>query len=189
MGTIGIDWSRGSGANCDPETGIRYGIVSANVLGEIEWEGDYGEPHCPKCGEELTVDQANEGECPKCEHTWDGSEAGYECYPESPCGFYYEDGDVKLMLDESNDVWIFKSPVTSTAAFCSPCAPGACYVTNYVDGGATCYSLPDEWWESGKAPGPLTPVAEALAVQGIKDHLLEQRMAKLGSGPFGEGQS
>ena len=50
----GIDYGLGT-ANIDRETGIRYGVISRHTVGQ-EWydhaEADYGEPTCPKCGNE-----------------------------------------------------------------------------------------------------------------------------------------
>jgi hypothetical protein len=51
---VGIDYGLGR-ANIDPKTGIRYGVISQNTVGE-RWyedaEADYGNPTCPKCGNE-----------------------------------------------------------------------------------------------------------------------------------------
>jgi len=57
MCSKGIDYS-GVGATCnrDLETGIRYGIIPQNDILQA-WadssEPDYGELHCPKCGNNL----------------------------------------------------------------------------------------------------------------------------------------
>jgi hypothetical protein len=51
-GYVGIDYSHGT-ANIDKETGIRYGVIAQNSLsGEAvgDFEFDYGDPTCPKCG-------------------------------------------------------------------------------------------------------------------------------------------
>lgn len=48
----GIDYGLGQ-TNIDNETGIRFGVIPANDLGESWYEsseGDYGSPTCPECG-------------------------------------------------------------------------------------------------------------------------------------------
>ena len=48
----GIDYGRGR-TNVDVETGIRYGVIPANAMGQPwydEAEAHYGEPTCPECG-------------------------------------------------------------------------------------------------------------------------------------------
>jgi hypothetical protein len=52
----GIDYGMGE-TNIDKANGIRFGVIGMNSehLTEFAWEGiepDYGEPHCPKCGNE-----------------------------------------------------------------------------------------------------------------------------------------
>ncbi len=48
----GIDYGNGL-TNIDHSNGIRYGVIPANEVLQA-WcdssEPDYGEPHCPKCG-------------------------------------------------------------------------------------------------------------------------------------------
>src|SRR5437870_3160567 len=74
---VRIDYGLGR-SNVDLETGIRYGVIPSNVIAEFfldEFEPDYGEPTCPKCGNEaeLTMNRQwripPDGEywCAKCE--------------------------------------------------------------------------------------------------------------------------
>lgn len=70
----GIDYSLGQ-ANVDKETGIRFGVIPMHALSEFaheSFEADYGEPHCPKCGNEAFDSSADypEGEdyCLACNH-------------------------------------------------------------------------------------------------------------------------
>jgi len=51
----GLDYGLGR-SNIDLETGIRYGVISQNTVGQAWWdwaEAEYGDPHCPKCGNEI----------------------------------------------------------------------------------------------------------------------------------------
>lgn len=89
----GIDYGMGR-TNCDHATGIRYGVIPANDLGESWYESsepDYGPPSCPKCGNE-----AQEGESKSEQHangvtvwTEHPEEAeDYENFSDSCCGDY-----------------------------------------------------------------------------------------------------
>ena len=52
----GIDYGFGK-SNIDPQTGIRYGVISQHTVGEAWYdnaEAEYGEPHCPSCGDPAT---------------------------------------------------------------------------------------------------------------------------------------
>lgn len=147
----GIDYS-GPGATCnrDNETGIRYGILPANDLPYVwdSFEADYGPATCPKCGEpakdacEIPEDlDTTEWEhsrgcddwyCESCRYIFSGDEA----YPDEPAGWICTDEEYPgSFVDSSNDVWCVKSPYYTFAQFCSPCAPGACYLENYLEPG------------------------------------------------------
>jgi len=71
-----------------------------------------------------------------------------------PDWFYPEiekDGYVLLQSAEDSDIWVFKSPFYTIAGFCSPCAPGAVYLTD-PSPDAKGYCLGPDWFESGRAP-------------------------------------
>lgn len=44
-------------------------------------------------------------------------------------------------------LWVFKSPIISTAKLCSPCVPNAGDLDSLDDDGYECYGIPDEWRE------------------------------------------
>ena len=121
---MSIDYGRypmanGQLPNRDPDTGIRYGIARSHDL--ADWFLDECEPDYPEC--------ECEDEC--------------EC---EPIGWSIESDGVVASLDEQNDVWIFKSPVITHGAHCSPCAPGAVTVTRLGTGEVEAYGLPDDCW-------------------------------------------
>ncbi len=159
----------GSTCNQDSKTGIRYGVIPLSELSEFafdNFEPNYGEPFCPKCKGTLvpfedikdsdqfipyTQYSAKEFGCENCKVFLDG----HHCFPEEPLGHTYHAEGYKLSLGSSNDVWIIKSPFFTYAQFCSPCAPGACYLGNPLDTAVEankCYCLDPEWFEGGKAP-------------------------------------
>lgn len=142
---LGIDYGLGT-TNINTETGIHYGVIPQR---ELQWffdsaEADYGKASCPKCGEEavdasnLTEEQEEAYEhehgfsdyaCHNCEYVFDSQEA----FPEEANGYTIDDGEYKMEIDgDCIDVFITLSPYFTYAQFCSPCAPGACYLTNYL---------------------------------------------------------
>lgn len=152
MATTGIDYGMGQ-TNIDRETGIRYGVIPANDLGQ-SWfdaaEGDYGPPTCPKCGSEADEPSAAFGDsfaegrpddytseryetddyvCVNCQHFF-GSESAFG---DEPLGYAYtDDGYQAVQNGGDSDVFVIQSPFYTFAPFCSPCAPGAGYLPNGV---------------------------------------------------------
>lgn len=177
----GIDYS-GPGATCnrDKETGIRYGIIPVQDLRDgggafyDSAEQDYGEPHCPFCGSEIPKDHEDEMPCPHC--AGDIGYVGDSCYGDS-CTEFLNNEEYEMFSDESNDLWITKSPYYTYAQFCSPCAPGACHLRNpftkslalpsdpyFKDeaeslGYAKAFCLDKSWFDGDKAPYPVFSVA------------------------------
>jgi hypothetical protein len=130
----GIDYGMGL-VNIDHENGIRFGVIHQNEVLQV-WadssEADYGDPTCGSCGNALTeADDTNdievEGEyyCETCE-TWCDSD---DAYADEPLGFHLDDGEYTATQGGDGDIFITKSPYFTRAQFCSPCAPGACYLT------------------------------------------------------------
>lgn len=171
----GIDYSGpGSTANRDPETNIRYGIISLNDLAHWaldDFEADYGEPCCGHCGGDMEeYDDEKHGEydstgccdyaCEHCEKAF-GSD---ESYRDEPIGHALDDGEYRCELDSSNDVWVYRSPYYTRAGFCSPCAPGACSLSNPCPDGERAYCFGHDWFEDGHAPYPVYDVGTGGAV-------------------------
>ena len=163
--------------NCCPETGIRYGIIPINRL--VPWvhdciEPDYGSPTCPKCGsplEDHDIDQGhdldqyqqyrshqvNEYACEHCGVLFESQDA----FPEEPCSWILTDPDdpaLDAFVDDYGDVWVVGSSCYTHADFCSPCAPGACYLANPNPQGAKAFCLPAIWFD-GIPPYPIYSIA------------------------------
>ena len=165
--SIGIDYGMGT-TNIDRKTGIRYGVLSANDVGQAWYEdseSDYGDPTCPKCGNIVSEPVRPEGdthdeweqygrgcadfECKTCQHTLDSQ----DCFSEQPIGFHYSGEGYELSQGgDDTDIFVLKSPYYALAPYCSPCAPGACYLPSAHEDGAMAYCLGHEWFEEGKAP-------------------------------------
>jgi hypothetical protein len=159
MAGSGIDWGMGK-TNIDPATGIRYGVIPANDVGEAwfdQSEPDYGEPSCPKCGSELAECDGGDYRCEHCETTIDANDSE-QLYPESPLRHTYDaDGYEITQGGDDTDLFITKSPFFTYATFCSPCAPGACHLRNPLrpedaPDGNKCYCLGHDWFDGEKAP-------------------------------------
>lgn len=162
--TRGIDYSGpGSTVNRDAETGIRYGIIPLGRLGEFaheSFEPEY-DATCPHCGEDWPEDLDTEygddpARCPSCDKdVRDGEEI-----PDEPSREVCDDGEYQASLDSSGDAWFYKSPYFTRAAFCSPCAPGACYLINPCDDGERAYCPGPDWFDDDSpAPFPIYSVA------------------------------
>ncbi len=168
----GTDYGRGM-SNIDHATGIRYGIIPMHEVGQA-WcdssEPDYGEPHCPECGNEAVTLDAIDDEhddwetargacgdyaCEDCKYIFDGQDA----FGDEHTNMYYADG-YKAFDDDSGDVWVTLSPYYTRAAYCSPCAPGACHLSSPYEDGDKAYCFGHDWFEGGVAPYPVYLVAD-----------------------------
>jgi hypothetical protein len=151
---VGIDWSNGT-ANKDQKTGIRYGVINQHEVLQAwadsseAWYGDEMEYEC-KCGKVHSGKIGNEIEC-ECGEVFD---IEIDKYAE-PISFFVEDNEYSAECGESGDIFITKSPYYTYAQFCSPCAPGACYLMNTLDeliDDNKCYCFGHDWFEDGRAP-------------------------------------
>ena len=155
----GIDYSLGR-SNIDHETGIHYGVVQHDVIGSAWYEDS--EPHyifaCPYCENELPGEVLDEVvTCPDCETTFNIEE--FDCL--EPVSFYYDAGGYQAEQSyDDPDIFITKAPCFTYCQYCSPCAPGAGYLTNWTDEGIgiKAYCFGHDWYESGVAPYPVYDV-------------------------------
>lgn len=167
----GIDYGMGQ-SNVDRETGIRFGVISAHAITQAWYdsaEADYGQPHCPKCGNEAidfgadnqddpeaTPDRSEYDDaatyghscqdyaCDSCKVYFDGERA----FGDEPCGYTLDDGEYKACDCLDSDVMILKSPFFTRAQFCSPCVPGACSIESPCDDGERTYCFAPDWFDS-----------------------------------------
>ncbi len=154
------DYGNGK-TNIDLTTGIRYGVIHPNdVSGDwfSRFTPVYPEPdsvNCPKCDEINEWSGRNWGDdvaCEYCEHEYTLEMP--DCM--DPIRYVYEANGIKAKASPERDIFVTKSPYVTQAPFCSPCAPGACYLmraTTYGEhGGEFCYCLPQECFDDDKAP-------------------------------------
>lgn len=145
----GIDYAIGTSANRDTKTGIRYGVINQNEL--LQAWADASEPVYPEPDHELTEEEEEE----------------FNEFCEA-VGFEYDGEGIKAQCGEDGDIFIVASPYFTYAQFCSPCAPGACYLTNYLEEpleSNRAYCFGHDWFEDGKAPYPVYSVETGKLVE------------------------
>jgi hypothetical protein len=157
---IGIDYSMGL-SNRDRSTGIHYGVISANTLHpnviDEEFESDYGDPTCPKCGGNVEESNSSQDKkankdffCPECFESYYNEDV----YGEEPIGHTCVARDYDAYIDSYNDVMITKSLYYTTCAYCSPCCPGAGHLENFRKTGIKTYCFDRTFFEDEKCPYP-----------------------------------
>ena len=144
--SVGIDYGRGR-ANVDPKTGIRFGVIPQNAL--LQAWADESEPVYPERNED--------DECSACEQT-------DECMCE-PDGWLYSHEGYYAHCGEDGDIFIERSPYYTHAAYCSPCAPGACYLLSPHEDGARAYCFGPDWFYDDPAPYPIYRVSDGVRVK------------------------
>lgn len=172
--SVGVDYGRGL-SNVDLKTGIRYGVIPANALGEAwasEAEAYYGEPACPTCGRKVVpggesdsegdeADESNTADywCAPCEAPLDSDQV----YGDEAVSWYVDTPELKAEQGQDGDIFVTHSLYVTRASYCSPCAPGACYLTSPNPDGPLAYCFGPDWFEDGKAPYPVMLASEATA--------------------------
>jgi hypothetical protein len=172
----GIDYGLGT-TNIDHKTGIRFGVIPVNDVCQA-WcdsaEPDYGPPTCGHCGNDAV--EVN-GPAPNGYKGYSSGEsvAGrhveYKCiscrvaggsehfFGDEPVCHILDDGEYKAHDDSHGDIFILKSPYYTRAAFCSPCAPGACHLRTPDPDGERAYCFGHDFFDDGTAPYPVFSVA------------------------------
>lgn len=131
----GINYGSNTNSNRDHKTGIRFGVIP---------QGEIFQAWCD-CSESIYPNDCDE--CEKDSGEYDERE---------PIGFtYLKQGYTCTQSSDSPDIFVEKSPYYTYAQFCSPCAPGACYLRNEVSEDNVdnkCYCFGHDWFEDNKAP-------------------------------------
>jgi len=140
----GIDYGMGN-TNIDKIHNIRYGVIHQNEV--LQAWADDSEPYYGEPGEETqeTEDMYND--------------------MVEPINWFIDDGEYIAECDDSGDIFITKSPYYTRAQFCSPCAPGACYLMNPCNNGEKTYCFGSDWFEDNKAPYPVYRVSDNTLIE------------------------
>lgn len=170
MSYIGNDWSFGcKTTNRNPETGIRYGIISDDIM--MDTLLDIAEfiyaCTCPHCGNELPEGWETDPKtgkdtrnCPACS---ENIADGYE-WSEYPIDRVFDEDGVKGRVSDLGEAWCFESPYYTRACFASPCAPGAVVLSEPHPDGPKAYCFPHDWYDSEVAPYPVYQVSDDTEV-------------------------
>src|SRR5512145_1166409 len=167
---IGIDYGRGM-ANVDHNNGIHYGVINEREV--LQAWADESSPEyvytCPYCGQEhpqAFVDYLQVGKYKYCQNK--------KCHKRltendflniEPSNYTIDNEEYKATCEDDGDIFITQSPYYTTCQYCSPCAPGAGYIMNTVDGGVKAYCFGHDWFEDGKAPYPVYSVETGELVE------------------------
>ena len=140
MKADGIDYGLGQ-TNIDTKTGIRYGVIHQGEC--LQAWADSSEPYY---GPEDELSELSENE-------WEGME---------PISWYYSGEGIEAEQSfDDGDIFILKSPYYTLCGFCSPCAPGAGYLTG--NGNVRAYCFGPDWFE-GKPPHDIYRVSDGKLV-------------------------
>ena len=160
-----IDYGHGQ-TNIDHETGIRYGVIPSNRLGEGSFE------RIQSNGQDL--DYADAMDEIKQDLSWsiksvlkdysttfdaddiaqdiiDGLNFEFESTGDFT-RYAYKDGNVEFIVCSDGDIFVTKSKYYTLCGLCSPCAPGAGYLE--TAGNYKTYCLGPDWFDNGVAPYP-----------------------------------
>lgn len=160
----GIDYGRGV-VNIDLETGIRYGVISVHELPFFydEAESVYPEFDPLEC-DELEANEQGEFEEDELERARDRFFEFSE-----PLSWGIDTAEVSMSHgQDDHDIFVTKSKFFTYAKFCSPCAPGACYLTNQTKGGGVMAYCPSpNMFEEGECPIDIYSVETGKLVKAI----------------------
>lgn len=177
----GIDYSgHDSTINRDIETGIRYGVIPQNAiypdsLGQI-FEGrnlgyELAESELKNKLRDVLSDYFSDYKHNNVSQLDMAVEDAFNSLDdwthnlELNGPYYWTEKGYALQTNDCEDVWVFKSPFYTHAQFCSPCAPGACYLLNPCEQGEQAYCLGHDWFEDGTAPYPVFSVKTNEEIQ------------------------
>ena len=124
---MGIDYGMGR-TNIDKSNGIRFGVISMHEVSQF-WSEDSEADYGVEDSEDIP-DMAE------------------------PISWYIDNQEYKAIQSrDDSDIFILKSPYYTLCDFCSPCAPGAGYLT--TPGNIMAYCFGHDCFESNKAPYPV----------------------------------
>jgi hypothetical protein len=162
----GIDYGRRQ-TNYDIRTGIRYGVINSNELGEFAWseiqangvDVDYENArdellsslaHAVKS---VLEDYSTHFDAKEiAEEIVDGLGIDHQDTGDCTRYHYEEEGEMGVTFDVASDgdIFVTDSKFYTLCSFCSPCAPGAGYLL--TPGSIKTYCLGPDWFDKGAMP-------------------------------------
>ncbi len=157
----GIDYGNRK-TNID-DNGLRYGVIHQNEVLQA-WADDseatyQDEIVCSHCNDMIKYEDVEH--CQSC-----NEDITMDIEMLEPDYFeYIKDGYKCHQSQDDPDIFIEKSPYFTYAQFCSPCAPGAIYLTSFISDydpvtkeenvNNKGYCFGHDWFEAGSAPYPV----------------------------------
>jgi hypothetical protein len=153
----GIDYGMGR-TNIDNDTGIRYGVISqhsvpSDCMEDVYSNGvdeDYAESlanlrsRLQSSLKSVLEDYSGNFDVEAiAEDIINGLDIDYEGTGDFT-RYSYEHAGLQLTTDSQGDLFITESPYYTLCSFCSPCAPGAGYLT--TPGDVKAYCLGPDWF-------------------------------------------
>ncbi len=119
---------------------------------------DYGKPHCPKCGQEVSIDDLGQYEfyCDQCNSGFRAEDV----YPNKPISFHYDRDGYFLINHLDKHILVLRSNFYTFAQLYGSPVVGAGNLESPVAEGVKTYCLGHEWFEGGIAPYPVYQVAD-----------------------------
>ena len=187
----GIDYACGQAVNRNTETGLRYGVIPSQDISPDAFEGivqhgtdeDFESYKREILGgiksslESTLGDYMMDDSISKViEAAKDEAEnwIGDDYQGSGDCTRYsYEKDGVKLQVASDGDIFVIESPFFTYAQFCSPCAPGACYLRSPLETPVEAnkaYCLGHDWFDSDSpCPYPVYSVKTGELVSPSQD--------------------
>lgn len=142
--SLGLPMENGRIPNRDEKTAIRYGVIPVGSVVQAWCDSSEADYACEECEEKDPETDECVGAC-------------------EPVAWVLDDGEYEAVQSCGDpDIFIIKSPYYTYAQFCSPCAPGACYLLNPIDEkhkDNKCYCFGEDWFD-GPCPYPIWKVKE-----------------------------
>lgn len=157
---FGIDYGRGL-TNVDHETGIRFGVIHVHEMPFFYDEAELEYPEFDPIEYGLEANEKGEFD----EDEMETSRQSFFEYAE-PLAWSISNSDcIMSHSQDDSDIFVTKSKYFTYARLCSPCAPGACYLTNQTnENGYKAYCPPPDMFEEGECPIDIYSVETGLLV-------------------------
>lgn len=145
--------------NLNPVTGIRFGVIPVH---ELPFFYDEAEAVYPEFSP-LDCDELGEN------YTDEEEEIARERFYElsEPMEWKIDNKECEMSHSQDDgDVFVTDSKYFTYAAFCSPCAPGACYLLSQCDeNGPKAYCPPPDMFDEGECPIDIYSVETGMIVR------------------------
>lgn len=161
---FGIDYGMGM-TNIDLETGIRFGVISVHDLPFFYDEAEPEYPEFDPVEYGLEADEEGEFDEEELEEELENARQNFYEYAE-PLAWGIVSPDCIMAHSQNDcDVFVTKSKFFTYARLCSPCAPGACYLTSQTnENGFKAYCPSPDMFKEGACPIDIYSIETGLLV-------------------------